>query len=146
MNVVIMGSDSQFVWQWIELTLKEQLNCIFKGFHEYDWKKTLITAAQNKRNEISSHWLQNAWDLSWNEFKLLIFRQNENSGNHMCADRINYCSEPMRDKFTTISVRACRLRSFHVRFEVFTAVTMKNGVFWDVTPCGPCKNRRFVGT
>jgi hypothetical protein len=21
------------------------------------------------------------------------------------------------------------------RFEVFTAVTMKNGVFWDVTPC-----------
>jgi hypothetical protein len=24
----------------------------------------------------------------------------------------------------------------HVRFEVFTAVTMKNGVFWVVTPCG----------
>jgi hypothetical protein len=23
-----------------------------------------------------------------------------------------------------------------VRFEVFTVVTMKNGVFWDVTPCG----------
>jgi hypothetical protein len=23
----------------------------------------------------------------------------------------------------------------HSRFEVFTAVTMKNGVFWDVTPC-----------
>jgi hypothetical protein len=23
-----------------------------------------------------------------------------------------------------------------VRLEVFTAVTMKNGVFWDVTPCG----------
>jgi hypothetical protein len=29
-----------------------------------------------------------------------------------------------------------------VTFEVFTAVTMKNGVFWDVTPCGSCKNRR----
>jgi hypothetical protein len=29
---------------------------------------------------------------------------------------------------------------FLVRFEVFTAVTMKNGVFWDVTPCGSCKN------
>jgi hypothetical protein len=27
-----------------------------------------------------------------------------------------------------------------VRFEVFTAVTMKNAVFWDVTPCGSCKN------
>jgi cytidine deaminase len=30
---------------------------------------------------------------------------------------------------------------YYVRFEVFTAVTMKNGVFWDVTPCGSCKNR-----
>jgi hypothetical protein len=26
-------------------------------------------------------------------------------------------------------------------FEVFTAVTMKTGVFWVVTPCGSCKNR-----
>jgi hypothetical protein len=25
-------------------------------------------------------------------------------------------------------------------------VTMKNGVFWVVTPCGSCKNRRFGGT
>jgi hypothetical protein len=30
-----------------------------------------------------------------------------------------------------------------VRLEVFTAVTMKNGVFWDVTPCGFSKNRRL---
>jgi hypothetical protein len=33
-----------------------------------------------------------------------------------------------------------------VRFEVFTAMTMKNGVFWDVTPYGSCSNRRFRGT
>jgi hypothetical protein len=26
------------------------------------------------------------------------------------------------------------------------AVIMKNGVFWDVTQCGSCKNRRFGGT
>jgi hypothetical protein len=25
-------------------------------------------------------------------------------------------------------------------------VTMKNVVFWDVTPCGSCKNRRLAGT
>jgi hypothetical protein len=25
-------------------------------------------------------------------------------------------------------------------------VSMKNGVFWDVTPCDSCKNRRFGGT
>jgi hypothetical protein len=34
----------------------------------------------------------------------------------------------------------------YVRFVGFTAVTMKNDVFWDVTPCGSCKNRRFGGT
>jgi hypothetical protein len=33
-----------------------------------------------------------------------------------------------------------------LRFEVFTAVTLKNAVFWNVTPCGLCKNRRFGET
>jgi hypothetical protein len=33
-----------------------------------------------------------------------------------------------------------------VKFEVFTAVTMKNAVFWDVAPCRYCVNRRFGGT
>jgi hypothetical protein len=32
------------------------------------------------------------------------------------------------------------------KIEVFAAVTMKNAGFWDVTPCGSCKNRRFGGT
>jgi hypothetical protein len=35
---------------------------------------------------------------------------------------------------------------FLVTDDVFTAVPMKNAVFWDVTPCGSCKNRRFGGT
>jgi hypothetical protein len=30
----------------------------------------------------------------------------------------------------------CKHTIIRVRFEVFTAVTMKNGIFWDVTPCG----------
>jgi hypothetical protein len=34
----------------------------------------------------------------------------------------------------------------NVSSEVFTAVTMKNSVFWDVTPCGSCKNQCFEGT
>jgi hypothetical protein len=33
-----------------------------------------------------------------------------------------------------------------VRFEDFTAVTMKNAVFLDVAPCRCCVNRRFGGT
>jgi hypothetical protein len=40
----------------------------------------------------------------------------------------------------------CRLKDHFARFEVFTVVTMKNAAFWDVTPCGSCKNRRFGGT
>jgi hypothetical protein len=32
-----------------------------------------------------------------------------------------------------------------VRFEVFTAVTIKNAVFWDVESCRSCVNRRFGG-
>jgi hypothetical protein len=35
---------------------------------------------------------------------------------------------------------------FLVRFEVLTAVTMKNGILCDVMPCGCYKNRRFGGT
>jgi hypothetical protein len=31
-------------------------------------------------------------------------------------------------------------------FEVFTAVTMKNAVFWNVALCGFIMNRRFGGT
>jgi hypothetical protein len=40
----------------------------------------------------------------------------------------------------------CRNFMLDVRFEIFTAVTMKNCVFWDVRPCGSCKNGRFGGT
>jgi hypothetical protein len=39
-----------------------------------------------------------------------------------------------------------RTQQYNIRFEVFTAVTMKNGVFWDVTLCGSCNNRHFGGT
>jgi hypothetical protein len=34
----------------------------------------------------------------------------------------------------------------YVRFEAFAVLTMKNAVFWDVTPCGSSKNRQFGGT
>jgi hypothetical protein len=33
----------------------------------------------------------------------------------------------------------------YVRFEVFTAVTMKNAVFWDMALCRSCVNRCFGG-
>jgi hypothetical protein len=49
-------------------------------------------------------------------------------------------------KCLRLMAQTASTQTFHARFEVFTVVTMKNGVFWDVTPCGSCKNRRFGGT
>jgi hypothetical protein len=34
----------------------------------------------------------------------------------------------------------------YVRLEDFTVVNMNNAIYWDVTPCGYCKNRHFAGT
>jgi hypothetical protein len=47
---------------------------------------------------------------------------------------------------STEALRSVENSITSVRFEVFTAVTMKNGVFCVVTPCGSCKNRRSGGT
>jgi hypothetical protein len=35
---------------------------------------------------------------------------------------------------------------FYIPGNEETTFFIKNGVFWDVTPCGSCKNRRFGGT
>jgi hypothetical protein len=55
------------------------------------------------------------------------------------------CDRPTLSGFPLVffdtRAHAQLVTKFHfVRFEVFTAVTMKNGVFGDVTPCGSCKN------
>jgi hypothetical protein len=42
-------------------------------------------------------------------------------------------------------MKPANVMKYYVRFEVFTAVTMKNAVFWDVAPCRFCVNRRFRG-
>jgi hypothetical protein len=47
------------------------------------------------------------------------------------------------DQYCLWTLRALEV---YIRFEVLTAVTMKNDVFWNVTSCGSCKNRRFGGT
>jgi hypothetical protein len=51
----------------------------------------------------------------------------------------------MTTEFYKIIIRIS-VQTLVVRFEVVTEVTMNNGVFWDVTPCGSCKNRSFGGT
>jgi hypothetical protein len=59
-------------------------------------------------------------------------------------DYYGVCSSKTSDNFWKISLSEIFLYMTHLnnrnkvhslRFEVFTAVTMKNAVFWDVTPC-----------
>jgi hypothetical protein len=52
----------------------------------------------------------------------------------------------VRTSHETHSFSATESSRCYVRFQVSTAVTMKNAVYWGVTPCGYCKNRRFGGT
>jgi hypothetical protein len=65
------------------------------------------------------------------------------------------CVSPLDHECYSIAVLLCQVLSFGriaeptgicVRFEVFTAVTMKNAIVWDVTPCDCRKNGRFGGT
>jgi hypothetical protein len=58
---------------------------------------------------------------------------------------LNVAQSNLRDKYKSFGRIKLVAVGFNkmlvlVRFEDFTAVTMKNGVFWDVTPCGSCKN------
>jgi hypothetical protein len=42
----------------------------------------------------------------------------------------------LRAKAARTLVSVCQTTAHVVTFELFTAVTMRNGVFWDATPCG----------
>jgi hypothetical protein len=48
----------------------------------------------------------------------------------------------VRNNFATLILSVRKISPKNVRFEVFTAVTMKNAAFWDVSLCRPCVNRR----
>jgi hypothetical protein len=74
-------------------------------------------------------------------FKIHPEKINFLTGNERVIARATY-SQDILPK----STRAPEEEERTVKFEVFTAVTMKNGVFWDVTQCGSCKNRRFGET
>jgi hypothetical protein len=75
-----------------------------------------------------------------------------------CLVRANRRKEPGQSGFHLLRVLATppprrqltvdcqRTTRCNVTFEVFTAVTMKNVVFWDVAMYGSSKNRRYGGT
>jgi hypothetical protein len=63
-----------------------------------------------------------------------------------CTNLYRIAIKPVKDLQQQRKIYLKVTNKINVRFEVYTAVAMKNVVFWDVTPCGSCKNRRFGGT
>jgi hypothetical protein len=49
-----------------------------------------------------------------------------------------------RDPLAAAPLQSCLYVT--VELLLMTINGMKNGVFWDVTPCGSCKNQGFGGT
>jgi hypothetical protein len=80
----------------------------------------------------SGHFEDKDGDVNWMEHFRTISNDN-NLYQRSCA-RILLKGEQPQILLTKLL--------YIVRFEVFMAVTMKNGVFWVVTPCGSCKNQR----
>jgi hypothetical protein len=76
----------------------------------------------------TTEWLHNLWPLEWYSAPQ----------SYLVKVILSYTQPSESFRFPLIF--------YIVRFEVFTAVTMKNGVFWNVTPCGSCINRLFGGT
>jgi membrane carboxypeptidase/penicillin-binding protein len=91
-------------------------------------RTTLTKQQQQQQQEVSNNARNNT--LSYGQAVTGVPTDATSNNNHNSTDRITQSTTYLND----------------VRFEVFTAVTMKNAVFWDVTPCGSCENRRFGGT
>jgi hypothetical protein len=68
-----------------------------------------------------------------------------NQNNHSSSEQI-HCKQHFIYHTTLNLVKHYYHQLLKVRFEVFTVVTMKNAIFWDVVPCSSCVNRRFRGT
>jgi hypothetical protein len=72
-------------------------------------------------------------------------RKEESENGHFrgCTDRGRH----LRPTCESLGQRQLRTSPVSIPdMATETYSLMKNGVFWDVTPCGSCKNRRFGGT
>jgi hypothetical protein len=68
-------------------------------------------------------------------FRVIACRSYEEGGNGF-----------IRNNSANLRFHISEIINLIVRFEVFTAVTIKNGFFLEVTQCASCKSRRFGGT
>jgi hypothetical protein len=88
-------------------------------------------------------------NIIWKGRSLCISGVMRGTGRKLEAPQLYICADISSSSTEALNLHCERRKLISligVRFEVFTAVTMKNVVFWDVTTYGSCKNRRFEGT
>jgi hypothetical protein len=94
--------------------------------------------------------LRNVWLLP-NHAALQPARQysSENNKCNISACDPCHCSEKSLAKsisrmfISLLSLGKCTLPVLDTVADGVNTLSLKNGVFWDVSPCGSCKNRRF---
>jgi hypothetical protein len=67
-------------------------------------------------------------------------RRHSSSSSHFVGNM------PVQIGYMNSVPRNANVSTNSVRFEVFTAVTMKTGVVWDVMPCVSSRKKRFGRT
>jgi hypothetical protein len=109
--------------------------CKMWGFHGSDYEECRLLGYKNPvRTSRETHYVS-ATDRS----RLILWKIWGFHGGDYEECRFLGCKNPVRTSQETHYVSATEpSQLMHVRFEVFTAVTMKNVVFWNVTPCGSC--------
>jgi hypothetical protein len=144
-NAVFWDIKTQFVLHRRHITFLLESNqsmlCKIWGFHGGDYEECRLLGYKNpvrtsqethyvSTTETSQLMLCKIWGVrggDYEECRLLGYKNSP----YLAGDTLHLCY---------------RAQPCYVRFEVFTAVTMNNAVFCDVTPCGSCKNRHFGGT
>jgi hypothetical protein len=92
-----------------------------------------------RRKELNPREILQCWCHYRTSLASRLWKTEQDDGNRTSVfDKTEFVSGPRR----------CHASGYHavVRFEMSTAVTMKNYVSLDVTSCGSSKNRSFGGT
>jgi hypothetical protein len=77
--------------------------------------------------------------------KLDILRRKASSG---VLRRVALVRTGVSEELSASFIKVTRIGELGITLAVTSnrVVPMKKGVFWDVTPCGSCKNRRYGRT
>jgi hypothetical protein len=144
-NFIFWDVKTQFVPHRRHVTSPLELSwlmlCRIWGCHGGDYEECLLGYKNPVHTSQQTHYLSTT-ELS----QLILCKIWGFHGDDYEECRLLGYNNPVRTSQETHYVSITEPSQCYVRFGVFMAVTMKIGVFGDVTPCGCCKNRHFGGT